>query len=124
MISRSLFGYVVLHLIMYGANTYFWTRLRVNYPFIFGCKPGTSLGFREVLLVASGLSVLTLAAVLAHLDLDMDPETKKFRLLTELLPLFLVAVSLNDAEIMLRCSIYQNGLLTYGVICFSRLCLL
>ncbi|XP_057768662.1 phosphate transporter PHO1 homolog 9-like [Salvia miltiorrhiza] len=90
----SLFGYIVLHMIMYGANTYFWTRLRVNYPFIFGCKPGTSLGFREVLLVASGLSVLTLAAVLAHLDLDMDLETEKFRLLTELLPLFLVTVVL------------------------------
>ncbi|KAL1563136.1 phosphate transporter PHO1 3-like [Salvia divinorum] len=90
----SLFGYIVLHMVMHGADTYFWRRLRVNYPFIFGSKPETSLGFREVLVVASGLSVLTLAAILAHLDLEMDPETKKFRLLTELLPLFLIAVVL------------------------------
>lgn len=81
-------------MIIYGANTYFWKLLRVNYPFIFGCKPGTSLGFREVLLLASGLSVLTLAAILSHLDLDMDPETEKFRFLTEVLPLGLVTVVL------------------------------
>lgn len=92
---HSLFGYIVLHMVMYGADTYFWRRLRVNYPFIFGSKPETSLGFREVLVVASGLSVLTLAAILAHLDLEMDPETEKFRLITELLPLFLVTVSLK-----------------------------
>lgn len=90
----SLFGYIVLHMVMYGANTYFWRRLRVNYPFIIGFKPGTSIGFREVFLLASGLSVLTLAAVLAHLDLEMDPETEKFQLLTELLPLGLVIVVL------------------------------
>ncbi|KAG6420945.1 hypothetical protein SASPL_117491 [Salvia splendens] len=90
----SLFGYIVLHMVMYGADTYLWRRLRVNYPFIFGSKPETSLGFREVLVVASGLSVLTLAAILAHLDLEMDPETEKFRLITELLPLFLVTVVL------------------------------
>ncbi|XP_042060255.1 phosphate transporter PHO1 homolog 9-like isoform X2 [Salvia splendens] len=90
----SLFGYIVLHMVMHGADTYFWRRLRVNYPFIFGSKPETSLGFREVLVVASGLSVLTLAAILAHLDLEMDPETEKFRLITELLPLFLVTVVL------------------------------
>lgn len=79
---------------MYGGNTYLWRRLRVNYPFIIGCKQGTSLGFREVLLLASGLSVLTLAAVLFHLDFQMDPETERFRLLTEVLPLGLVTVSI------------------------------
>lgn len=91
---RSLFGYIVLHMVMYGANTYFWRRLRLNYPFIMGFKPGTSLGFREVFLLASGLSVLTVTAILAHLDLEMDQETEKFQLLTELLPLGLVTVSL------------------------------
>ncbi|KAH6761876.1 hypothetical protein C2S52_019309 [Perilla frutescens var. hirtella] len=90
----SLFGYIVLHMVMYGADVYFWRRLRMNYPFIFEFRPGTSLGFREVFLLSSGLSVLTLAAILAHLDLEMDPETEKFQLMTELLPVGLVTVVL------------------------------
>ncbi|KAK4417642.1 Phosphate transporter [Sesamum alatum] len=90
----SLFGFIVLHMIMYGSNTYLWRRFRVNYPFIFGFKPGTELGFREVFLVASGLSVLALAAVLSNLDMEMDPRTKSFEALTELVPLGLVTVVL------------------------------
>lgn len=72
----------------------------MNYPFIMGFKP-PSLGFRKVFLLASGFSVLTLAAVLAHLDLEMDKETEKFQLLTELLPVGLVSVSVklfSDAD--------------------------
>ncbi|XP_057769552.1 phosphate transporter PHO1 homolog 9 [Salvia miltiorrhiza] len=88
----SLFGFIVLHMLMYGTDTYFWRRYRVNYPFIFGFKPGTELGFREVFLLASGLSVLSLAAVLSNLDLEMDPDTLEYRTLTELVPLALVCV--------------------------------
>lgn len=88
----SLFGFIVLHMLMYGANTFFWRRYRVNYPFIFGFKPGTELGFREVFLLASGLSVLSLAAVLSNLDMEMDERTKKYEILTELVPLALVTV--------------------------------
>ncbi|CAA0823386.1 Phosphate transporter PHO1 homolog 3 [Striga hermonthica] len=90
----SLFVYIVLHMLMYGANTYLWRRYHVNYPFIFGFKPGTELGFREVFLLASGLSALGLAGVLANLDMEMDPETEKFQMLTELVPLGLVTVVL------------------------------
>ncbi|XP_073118650.1 phosphate transporter PHO1 homolog 3-like isoform X2 [Henckelia pumila] len=90
----SLFGYIFLHMLMYGANTYFWKRFSVNYPFIFGFKPGTELGFREIFLVASGLSVLALAATLANLDMEMDQRTERFQTLTELVPLGLVAVLL------------------------------
>ncbi|KAL0381041.1 UNVERIFIED_CONTAM: Phosphate transporter [Sesamum angustifolium] len=90
----SLFGYIFLHMLMYGANTYFWRRFQMNYQFIFGFKPGTEMGFREVFLLASGLSVLTLAAVLSNLDMEMDPETKIFLTLTELVPLGLVTVVL------------------------------
>ncbi|KAL3643896.1 hypothetical protein CASFOL_011828 [Castilleja foliolosa] len=90
----SLFMYIVLHMLMYGVNTYFWRRYRVNYPFIFGYKPGTELGFREVLLLASGLSVLAFAAVLANLDMEMDPDTQSFQTITELVPLGLVIVVL------------------------------
>lgn len=88
----SLFGFIVLHMVMYGVDTFLWRRYRVNYPFIFGFKPGTELGFREVLLLASGLSVLSLAAVLSNLDMEMEPNTKEYSTLTELVPLTLVCV--------------------------------
>ncbi|MCD7447328.1 hypothetical protein HAX54_027192 [Datura stramonium] len=90
----SLFGYIVLHMLMYGANVYYWRRFRVNYPFIFGFKQGTELGYRQVLLLASGLSVLALAAVLFHLDMDMDPTTRSYETGKELIPLVLVFVLL------------------------------
>ncbi|XP_030464320.1 phosphate transporter PHO1 homolog 9 [Syzygium oleosum] len=88
----SLFGFIILHMVMYAANIYFWRRYRINYPFIFGFKKGTELGYREVLLLSSGLSVLMLAGVLSNLDMDMDPRTESYKALTELVPLGLVGV--------------------------------
>lgn len=90
----SLFGFIVLHLVMYSANVFFWRRYRVNHPFIFGFKPGTDLGYRQVFLVGAGLAVLALAGVLSNLDMDLDPRTKSFQALTELVPLGLVSVLL------------------------------
>ncbi|XP_057974268.1 phosphate transporter PHO1 homolog 9-like [Malania oleifera] len=90
----SLFGFIVLHMLMYSANLYFWKRHRINYPFIFGFKEGTELGYREVFLLSSALAVLALAAVLSNLDMEMDPGTRSFRALTELVPLGLVTVLL------------------------------
>ncbi|GMP30605.1 hypothetical protein CsSME_00005195 [Camellia sinensis var. sinensis] len=53
------------------------------------------LGYREVLLVSSGLAVLTLAGVISNLDMDMDPRTgRSFRTTTELVPLGLVTLVL------------------------------
>ncbi|KAL4352517.1 hypothetical protein GQ457_06G042140 [Hibiscus cannabinus] len=91
----SLFGYVVLHMLMYAGNVYFWKRYRINYSFIFGFKQGTELGYREVLLLSSGLSMLALAGVISNLDMEMDPRTKSFKTLTELVPLFLLIVVLS-----------------------------
>ncbi|XP_020220031.1 phosphate transporter PHO1 homolog 9 [Cajanus cajan] len=90
----SLFGYIVLHMIMYSANVYLWRRYKINYSFIFGFKEGTELGYREVFLLSSGLAVLSLAAVLSNLDMEMDQRTKSFSELTELVPLGLVIVLL------------------------------
>ncbi|KAK7340572.1 hypothetical protein VNO77_21279 [Canavalia gladiata] len=90
----SLFGYIVLHMIMYSANVYLWRRYKINYSFIFGFKEGTELGYREVFLLSSGLAVLSLAAVLSNLDMEMDQRTKSFSALTELIPLGLVIVLL------------------------------
>ncbi|KAM4089564.1 hypothetical protein ACB094_07G162700 [Castanea mollissima] len=86
----SLFGFIVLHMIMYAANIFFWRRYRVNYSFIFGFKQGTELGYREILLLSFGLAVLALASVLLNLDMEMDPNTKDYGTYTELLPLNLV----------------------------------
>lgn len=78
---------------MYAANIYFWRIYRVNYSFIFGFKQGTELGYRHVLLLSFGLGTLSLCAVLLNLDMEMDSQTKDYRIVTELIPLFLLAVS-------------------------------
>nr|GME20199.1 phosphate transporter PHO1 homolog 3-like [Ipomoea batatas] len=90
----SLFGFIVLHMLMYSGDIYFWRRYRINYPFIFGFKQGSELGYREVLLLASGISVLALAAVLSHLDMEMDPVTSSYKVLTESVPFILISVLL------------------------------
>ncbi|KAJ1421422.1 SPX domain [Sesbania bispinosa] len=71
-----------------------YRRFKINYPFIFGFKEGTELGYREVFLLSSGLAVLSLAAVLSNLDMEMDQRTKSFSAFTELVPLGLVIVLL------------------------------
>ncbi|KAE8023211.1 hypothetical protein FH972_008937 [Carpinus fangiana] len=86
--GSHLFGFIVLHMLMYGANIYFWRRYRVNYSFIFGFKEGTDVGYLEVLLLSFGLAALALASVLSNLDMH-SPEYNSF---TELLPLNLVFV--------------------------------
>ncbi|RID45342.1 hypothetical protein BRARA_I02080 [Brassica rapa] len=53
----SLFGFIVLHILMYAANIYYWRRYRVNYSFIFGFKQGTELSYRQVLLVGFSIGV-------------------------------------------------------------------
>jgi hypothetical protein len=86
----SLFGFIVLHMLMYAGNIYFWRRYRVNYSFIFGFKEGTEMGYLEVLLLSFGLATLALASVLSNLDMH-SPHYDAF---TELLPLNLVFVRL------------------------------
>ncbi|KAL2344580.1 hypothetical protein Fmac_005865 [Flemingia macrophylla] len=104
----SLFGFVVLHMLMYAADMYFWKRYRVNYSFIFGFKQGTDLGYNQVLLLSFVLAALALASVLANLDMQIDPETKDYKTFTELLPLilvlFVIAILLCPFNIIYRSS--------------------
>ncbi|XP_059655037.1 phosphate transporter PHO1 homolog 3-like isoform X2 [Cornus florida] len=88
----SFFGFIVLHMLMYAANIFFWRRYRVNYSFIFGFKEGTELGYREVSLISFTLSVLALAGVLANLDMEMDKKTLDYKAFTELVPLLLLVL--------------------------------
>jgi hypothetical protein len=82
-------------MLLYSANVYFWRRFKINYSFIFGFKEGTELGYREVFLLSSGLAVLSLAAVLSSLDMEMDQGKKSFSTFIELMPAGLVIVSYN-----------------------------
>ncbi|KAK9192119.1 hypothetical protein WN943_020735 [Citrus x changshan-huyou] len=88
----SLFAFIVLHMLVYASNIYFWKRSRVNYPFIIGFKIGTELGYRQVLLVSFGISVLALPTVLGNLVMEIDPKTKDYNELTEALPLILLVL--------------------------------
>ncbi|MCL7026488.1 hypothetical protein MKW94_018002 [Papaver nudicaule] len=88
----SLFGFLVLHMLLYAVDIYFWKIYRINYPFIFGFKQGTELGYREVFLLSTILATISLACILANLDMELDISTKKYKALTELLPLALVSV--------------------------------
>ncbi|KAJ4874653.1 Phosphate transporter PHO1-like protein 10 [Raphanus sativus] len=90
----SLFGYIILHMLMYSANIYFWRLYRVNYTFIFGFKQGTELGYREVFLVSTGLSVLAFICFLLNLQFDMDWKMKVHNTLPEVIPLGLVTIVL------------------------------
>ncbi|XP_042488553.1 phosphate transporter PHO1 homolog 3-like isoform X2 [Macadamia integrifolia] len=90
----SLFGFIVLHLLMYGANIYFWRHYHVNYPFIFGFNQGTDIGYREVFLLSTGLAVLSLTGVLSNLEMEMEQNMKSFNASRELVPLGLLIVLL------------------------------
>ena len=89
----SLFGFLVLHMVMYGINIFYWRRYRVNYSFIFGFKQGTELGYRQVFLVSFGIAVLALLTVIGNLDMEADPITQDYNGFTESFPLILVIVS-------------------------------
>ncbi|KAK0574523.1 hypothetical protein LWI29_024939 [Acer saccharum] len=86
----SLFGFIVLHMIMYGINIFYWRKYRVNYSFIFGFKQGTELGYRQVFLVSFGIAVLALLTVIGNLDMEANPITQDYNRFIESLPLSLL----------------------------------
>ncbi|KAK6921992.1 EXS, C-terminal [Dillenia turbinata] len=89
-----LYAYIVLHMLMYAANIYFWKRYRINYPFIFNFKQGTELSYREVFLLSTGLSVLAMTSLLAHLHMDLDTGHCFYKTISEMIPLALISVVL------------------------------
>ncbi|KAM2130487.1 hypothetical protein ACFX1Q_012125 [Malus domestica] len=106
----SLFGYITLHMLLYAADIYFWRCYRVNYAFIFGFNKGTELGYLEVFLLATGLAVLSLGGFLANLHLDLSAE--KYKTVTELVPLGLLAL-------VLAITFCPSKLYTIQVVSFS-----
>ncbi|KAI3812029.1 hypothetical protein L1987_16730 [Smallanthus sonchifolius] len=92
----SLYAYIILHMLLYAANIYFWKHCRINYPFIFGFKQGTELSYQDVFLFSTGLAVLTLGIFLVHLHMKVDSVHSVYSKYTELVPLGLLIVSLAD----------------------------
>ncbi|KAK1437725.1 hypothetical protein QVD17_03521 [Tagetes erecta] len=86
----SLYAYIILHMLLYAANIYFWKHCRINYPFIFGFKQGTELSYQDVFLFSTGLAVLTLGTFLVHLHLKVDSVNSVYSKYTELVPLGLL----------------------------------
>ncbi|TKY58902.1 Phosphate transporter PHO1-like 7 [Spatholobus suberectus] len=93
---RLLKGYSFL-------NTLAFSKIMKKYD-----KQGTELGYNQVLLLGFGLAVLALGGVLANLDMQIDPETKDYKTLTELIPLILllivIAILLCPLNIIYRSS--------------------
>ncbi|KAK1379554.1 EXS domain-containing protein [Heracleum sosnowskyi] len=124
----SFFGFIVLHMLFYAGNIYFWKKYKINYQFIFGFKAGTELGYREVLLLSFGLSVMALASVHSNLDMDIDPKTNNYKHFTELIPLILVILIFvimicpfniiyrSSRYFFLKCSIHTFFALLYKVV--------
>ncbi|KAI3714292.1 hypothetical protein L1987_72889 [Smallanthus sonchifolius] len=90
----SLYAYIILHMLLYAANIYFWKHCRINYPFIFGFKQGTELSYQDVFLFSTGLAVLTLGTFLVHLHMKVDSVHSVYSKYTELVPLGLLIVFL------------------------------
>ncbi|XP_057839146.2 phosphate transporter PHO1 homolog 9 [Cryptomeria japonica] len=86
----SMLGFIFVHMFMYGADLYFWQYFRINYPFIFEFNWGTELGFRELFLIATALSVMTLSGAILNLNLG----TKSLSIPGDFVPLTLVVVLL------------------------------
>ncbi|XP_028794208.1 phosphate transporter PHO1 homolog 3-like [Neltuma alba] len=117
----SLFGFIVLHMFMYGANIFFWRRYRVNQTFIFGFKKGSDLSHLDALLLAFAIAVLALAGVLANLDMEMDPKTRDYKAYTELIPLILVIIMVA----ILSCPfniMYRSGRVFFLTCLFHCIC--
>ncbi|XP_059317309.1 phosphate transporter PHO1 homolog 10-like [Lycium ferocissimum] len=89
----SFYAYIVLHMLLYATNIYFWRRYKINYAFIFGFKQGTELSYREIFLLSNGLAMLVLAALLMHLHMNARAEV--YGTSIEYVPLGLIMVLLS-----------------------------
>ncbi|KAL3819342.1 hypothetical protein ACJIZ3_005247 [Penstemon smallii] len=117
----SFYAYIVLHMLLYAANMYFWRRYRINYPFIFGFKQGTELSYREVFMLSSGLAAIALGTFLVHLQIKMDSESEHYETYIELLPLGLVTVILAITFIPYNI-IYRSSRFFLIKCVFRRIC--
>ncbi|KAG0589663.1 hypothetical protein KC19_1G037800 [Ceratodon purpureus] len=119
----------ILHIYCYAFNVYAWARTRINYPFIFGFSPGSELRYRQVLLLATGLSTFLLGGMNLHIGVtllinDPDPGSDPSavgspRMYADIIPLILLLTCLIllflPVNLMYRSSRY------FFLNCFRRL---
>ncbi|XP_057542978.1 phosphate transporter PHO1 homolog 10-like isoform X2 [Amaranthus tricolor] len=90
----SLFLFIVLHMLMYAGDLYFWERYQVNYRFIFNFKKRTALGYHELFLLSTGLAVLALASFLANLNMVFGSKMEVPKNFSKSMPLIVASVFL------------------------------
>lgn len=115
----SSLALVLLHLYLYGWNLYTWRQTRINYPFIFEFKPGTELGYRQVLCVASGFTSLLLAAMNSHLYISTK-RAPRFKV-SEIIPL--AAVLIFVTAIFAPVNLLYRSARRFFIRCFQHLIL-
>lgn len=118
-----------LHILCYAGNVYMWAKTRINYPFIFGFSSGTELRYREVLLLATGLSTFLLAGMNLHIGVTLliAPEETvneesiviNHRMVADVIPLLLVLVCL--VALFLPFNILYRSSRAFFLGCFRRL---
>ncbi|EFJ06905.1 hypothetical protein SELMODRAFT_134638 [Selaginella moellendorffii] len=85
----SMLTAVLLHFFLYGLNIYMWRRTRINHTFILGLNRKSELRFRDVFLLATGLSTLALSGLILHLQLTAGERC--CQTYQEMIPLLVVA---------------------------------
>ncbi|CAM6125906.1 unnamed protein product [Calypogeia fissa] len=100
----SMVALILLHMYMYGANLFYWRRMRINYPFIFEFQPGTELRHREVLMVTSILTTLLIGAMVGQLTLHTATLSPYVDLIPFCLVVMLVILLLFPLNIFYRSS--------------------
>lgn len=120
---------VILHIYCYAFNVYAWARTRINYPFILGFSPGTELRYRQVLLLATGLSAFLLGGMNLHIAVTLliNDETSPGNpsplgiphMIADIIPLILVLMCLG--MLFLPFNLLYRSSRYFFLGCFRRL---
>eukprot|EP00026_Physarum_polycephalum_P002870 Phypoly_transcript_02879.p1 GENE.Phypoly_transcript_02879~~Phypoly_transcript_02879.p1 ORF type:complete len:723 (+),score=94.76 Phypoly_transcript_02879:395-2563(+) len=83
----------ILAVWLWGCNVYIWTRKRINYTFIFGLDPRSSLDYRRIFKAAAALSAVWLARFFLFVATIMG-NLSIFEMRPEIYPLVLIVFNL------------------------------
>ncbi|KAL3679555.1 hypothetical protein R1sor_022511 [Riccia sorocarpa] len=100
----SMIMLILIHMYMYGADLYLWRRLRINYAFIFEFAPGTELRHREVLMVTSVLTTVTMGCMVTHLALHSVNSSPYVDLIPIAVVMLMVGILFFPLNILYRSS--------------------
>ncbi|KAG7996679.1 hypothetical protein I3843_01G173700 [Carya illinoinensis] len=99
----SVFALLSLHLFMYGCNLFMWKNKRINYNFIFGFSPNTSLKYRDAFLICTTLMTIVVGAMVAHLLLQaIGVSPDQVDAIPAILLLFFLALLICPLDIFYR----------------------